>query len=262
MSGHLFVRARRPSEDRLRRAAHSEGHRSRRCRLVRPGHVTDAWREGLVMRRHTNTYSIRHVDSPSARIAEAHTALNLSIDCAKQFETFSDRLAKQKIAERKVMKIAAELWPDCGTDRQSATRTRAATPSCACSSRQRRSATRSGTKWCAANALLEQLEWGTRRRTPEGRYLRHVSDPDGLKALRPPAHPRRLTGRNALSPAQPDEGRRHQARRHRPQSTTAYRTSPSDRGPPRVRALQRGRRSHRAARRARGRVARRGRSPA
>jgi hypothetical protein len=129
-----------------------------------------------------NSFSIRHLGAPSTRIAEARTALGLSIDYAKQFKRFGDRLAKQKIAERKVLQIAGELWPDNGTERQ------------ARNAQARRDAVlrlfsdgatignAPGTKWCAANALIEQLEWGTRVRSPEGRFLRHISDPGGLKA--------------------------------------------------------------------------------
>ena len=65
-----------------------------------------------------HTLAICHAGSPSARIAEARTALGLSIDYTEQFKRFGDRLAKQKIAKRKVLQIASELWPDNGTDRQ------------------------------------------------------------------------------------------------------------------------------------------------
>jgi len=129
-----------------------------------------------------NTFSIRHVGSPSTRIAEARTALDLSIDYAKQFKRFGDHLAKQKIAERKVMQIATELWPDGGSDRQLRNAQARREAVLRLFSAGATVGNAPGTKWCAANALLEQLEWGTRARSPEGRFLRHISDVGGLKA--------------------------------------------------------------------------------
>lgn len=129
-----------------------------------------------------NTFSIRHVGSPSTRIAEARTALDLSIDYAKQFKRFGDRLAKQKIAERKINQIANELWPDNGTDRQIRNAQARRDAVLRLFSDGATIGNAPGTKWCAANALLEQLEWGTGARSPEGRFLRHISDAGGLKA--------------------------------------------------------------------------------
>ena len=116
------------------------------------------------------------------RIAEARTALGLSIDYAKQFKKFGDRLAKQKIAERKFHGIAGELWPDNGTDRQIRNAQARREAVLRLFSEGATVGNAPGTKWCAANALLEQLEWGTRARSPEGRFLRHISDVGGLKA--------------------------------------------------------------------------------
>ena len=129
-----------------------------------------------------NSFSIRHVGSPSTRIAEARTALGLSIDYTKQFKRFGDRLAKQKVAERKVLQIASGLWPDNGSERQirNAQARREAVLRLFTDSATIGNAP--GTKWCAANALLEQLEWGSGARSPEGRFLRHISDQGGLKA--------------------------------------------------------------------------------
>jgi phage/plasmid-like protein (TIGR03299 family) len=129
-----------------------------------------------------NTFSIRHVGSPSTRIAEARTALDLSIDYTKQFKRFGDRLAKQKIAERKVLQIASELWPDNGTDRQIRNAQARREAVLRLFSEGATIGNAPGTKWCAANALLEQLEWGSGTRSPEGRFLRHISDQGGLKA--------------------------------------------------------------------------------
>jgi phage/plasmid-like protein (TIGR03299 family) len=129
-----------------------------------------------------NTFSIRHVGSPSTRIAEARTALDLSIDYAKQFKRFGDRLAKQKIAERKINQIASELWPENGTDRQIRNAQARREAVLRLFSDGATVGNAPGTKWCAANALLEQLEWGTRARSREGRFLRHINDQGGLKA--------------------------------------------------------------------------------
>lgn len=132
-----------------------------------------------------NRFFIRHIGDASIRLAEAREALDLSIDYSKQFKKFGDRLAKQKIAERKVKAIAAELWPGEGTDRQVA------------SAQRRREAVvhlflegdtvgnAPGSKWCAANAFIESVEWGIGGRkpqTPQAQFTRHFEDPTGLKA--------------------------------------------------------------------------------
>jgi len=112
----------------------------------------------------------------------SRTALDLSIDYTKQFKRFGDRLAKQKIAERKINQIAVELWPDNGTDRQIRNAQARREAVLRLFSDGATVGNAPGTKWCAANALLEQLEWGSGARSPEGRFLRHISDAGGLKA--------------------------------------------------------------------------------
>jgi hypothetical protein len=87
-----------------------------------------------------------------------------------------------KIAERKINQIASELWPDNGTDRQIRNAQARREAVLRLFSEGATVGNAPGTKWCAANALLEQLEWGTRARSPEGRFLRHISDAGGLKA--------------------------------------------------------------------------------
>ena len=129
-----------------------------------------------------HTLAICHAGSPSARIAEARTALGLSIDYTEQFKRFGDRLAKQKIAKRKVLQIASELWPDNGTDRQIRNAQARREAVLRLFSEGATIGNAPGTKWCAANALLEQLEWGSGARSPEGRFLRHTNDAGEQKA--------------------------------------------------------------------------------
>ena len=100
----------------------------------------------------------------------------------QQFKRFGDRLAKQKIAERNVLQIASELWPDNGTVRQIHNAQARRDAVLRLFSEGATIGNAPGTKWCAANALLEQLEWGSGARSPEGRFLRHTSDQGGLKA--------------------------------------------------------------------------------
>ncbi len=131
--------------------------------------------------RAANRYSIRHVGNPSLQIAEARTALKLSLDYGRQFKKWGDRLARQKIAERKVLNIARQLWPDEGSDRQvrNAQRRREAVAHLFLEGATIGNAP--GTKWCAANAFVEHIEWDTAARGAEGRLLRHFDDPGGMK---------------------------------------------------------------------------------
>lgn len=128
-------------------------------------------------------YAFRHVGDQSVRLAEARRELELTIDYAAQFKQFGDELASQSIAERELARITEELWPGEGH-----------TPRTAKTHQEKREAvmhlfidgdTRGnapGTKWCAANALLEHIEWAPKVRSDSGRFTRHIEDPQGLKA--------------------------------------------------------------------------------
>lgn len=127
-------------------------------------------------------YSFRHVGDTSQRIHEARAALRLTIDYAKQFKQFGDQLASQSMAERELARITEELWPNEGTDKtvKSRQRRREAVMHLFVDGDTRGNAP--GTKWCAANALLENIEWGSKVKSPAGRFNRHIEDPQGMKA--------------------------------------------------------------------------------
>jgi phage/plasmid-like protein (TIGR03299 family) len=144
-------------------------------------------------------YRVRHMGDTSQRLHEAREALGLSIDYAKQFKKFGDRLAKQKIAERTLQKVLAELYPASSqTDRavKSAERRRQ-TVMAIFNGEGSAGDTRGnapGTKWCAYNAVVEYQQHyapvrvgdvdGTDPSTAkaERRFVRSTEDPQGLQA--------------------------------------------------------------------------------
>jgi phage/plasmid-like protein (TIGR03299 family) len=129
-------------------------------------------------------YSFRHVGDMTSRLHEAREQLHLSIDYAQQFKQFGDHLASQSMAERELARITEELWPNEGTDTtvKSRTRRRNAVMALFVDGQTRGNAP--GTKWCAANALLEHIEWQSTVRSDHGRFVRHIEDPQGSRPPR------------------------------------------------------------------------------
>lgn len=127
-------------------------------------------------------YAFRHVGDWQQQMFEAREQLHLTIDHSLQFKQWGDRLASQRIAEHELARITAELWPNEGTDRtvKSHQRRREAVMHLFVDGDTVGNAP--GSKWCAANALLEHIEWAPKVRSATGRFVRHIQDPDGLKA--------------------------------------------------------------------------------
>ncbi len=133
-------------------------------------------------------HKIRHIgdQTQSQRVQEARAALKVSIDYGKQFKKWGDRLAKQKIAEKKVADVLAELYP-AGTDTDKAEK----------SAQRRRDAVMAiflgqgahpetqgnapGSKWCAFNAITEYEQHDRLFRSSESRFVRAMEDPEGVQ---------------------------------------------------------------------------------
>lgn len=137
---------------------------------------------------------LRHVGQDlSSQIAEARRALDLSVEYDKQFKQLGDRLAKQKMAERKLRDVMAQLWPteDGSTDRTVKSIERKKGVVMDLFLHGKTVGNSPGTKWCAYNALVEfdqhdtTMRGADERRKAERRFIRAVEDPDGFatKAL-------------------------------------------------------------------------------
>jgi hypothetical protein len=145
---------------------------------------------------------IRHIGNLTEQVHEARNVLDLAVDYGKQFKKFGDRLAKQKIAERKLAAIVDELWP-AASDTKRAIK----------SADDRRDLILSiyrgdtshekvdfdttgnapGSKWCAYNALVEYDQHYSRvvvgkdtsdpeRAAAERRFVRATEDPNGIQS--------------------------------------------------------------------------------
>jgi phage/plasmid-like protein (TIGR03299 family) len=139
-------------------------------------------------------YRVRHIGDTSQRLHEAREALDLSIDYAKQFKKFGDRLAKQKIAERQLAKVLEELYPASSqTDRavKSVERRRDVVMAIFAGEGENGDTRGNapGTKWCAYNAIVEyQQHYAPVRaqadttEAAERRFVRATEDPQGVQA--------------------------------------------------------------------------------
>lgn len=136
-------------------------------------------------------YKVRHIGNTTERIAEARAALNLSVDYAKQFKKLGDRLAKQKIAERTLQQVLAELYPNGDSTRstKNAEQTRETITTIFLGKGQAGDTTGNapGTKWCAYNAVTEYMQHYRPMRTKdesvaaERRFVRATEDPQGVQ---------------------------------------------------------------------------------
>jgi aminopeptidase N len=138
-------------------------------------------------------YKIRHIGDVNQRLQEARTALDLTVDYAKQFKKFGDRLAKQKMTEKKLGEVMAELYP-AGSDTDRSVR----------SAEKRRDTVLAifrgegaqgdttgnapGSKWCAYNAVVEyQQHYAPVRakkdttEAAERQFVRATDDPQGIQ---------------------------------------------------------------------------------
>jgi phage/plasmid-like protein (TIGR03299 family) len=142
-------------------------------------------------------YRVRHIGNTSERIAEARAALELTVDYAKQFKKFGDRLARQKIAERKVEKVLAELYPASSqTDRavKNADKRRELVAAIFRGDTSHplvkgdTTGNAPGTKWCLYNAVVEHDQHYRRVHTKDAAkagerlFVRAMTDPDGVQA--------------------------------------------------------------------------------
>lgn len=130
-----------------------------------------------------DVYVVRHTANASQQLAEARAVMRLTLDYYKQFAKFGDKLAMQKMPERKLEQVLQELYPV-----DSAMGGRAVK-----NSARARDAVRSlftegvtvgnapGSKWCAYNAIVEHHDHNGRVRSAQGQFVRAFEDPSGFK---------------------------------------------------------------------------------
>jgi phage/plasmid-like protein (TIGR03299 family) len=133
-------------------------------------------------------FSIRHTEAVTQRVHEARRVLDLSIDYYQQFRQLVDQLASERCTERQLRTVLDQLYPTGTTD--------------AASRRARRSREQiknriaelflhgetqgnaPGSKWAAANAVVEHLDWIRPVRDGTQRFARVIDDaPQKTKAL-------------------------------------------------------------------------------
>jgi phage/plasmid-like protein (TIGR03299 family) len=146
---------------------------------------------------------IRHIGNLTEQVHEARNVLDLAVDYGKlNFKKFGDRLAKQKLAERKLAAIVDELWPQTSDTKRAIK-----------SADDRRDLILSvyrgdtshekvdfdttgnapGSKWCAYNALVEYDQHYSRvvvgkdtsdpeRAAAERRFVRATEDPNRIQS--------------------------------------------------------------------------------
>lgn len=147
-------------------------------------------------------YRVRHMGDVKQRLLAAREALDISIDYGKQFKKFGDRLAKQKMAERKLADVVAELWPAASdgkravksaSDRQDLVMAIFRGDTAHPKVEHDTTGNAPGTKWCAYNAIVEYQQHYTstrvskdtadpERKRAEQMFVRSTDDPQGVQA--------------------------------------------------------------------------------
>ncbi len=125
-------------------------------------------------------FSIRHTEAVRERVHEARRVLDLSINYYKQFKRQGDQLASQRCTERQLRTVLDELYPSSTQDTASAR------------TRRSREHTKDrivqlflsgetqgnspGSRWAAANAIIEYSDWIRPVRSANSRFARAIDD--------------------------------------------------------------------------------------
>lgn len=135
-------------------------------------------------------YTIRHIGGDlSTRIHEARQALGITVNYYKQFKKVGDKLGQKKLADGKMSKLLADLYPveqDMG-DRAARNRTEAREMVMAIfkgtlgGQQAKTVGNAPGTAWCAVNAVAEYQDHFVKVQSDEGRFLRVTEDPGQMK---------------------------------------------------------------------------------
>ena len=154
---------------------------------------TDRMAIGEAGRQGDGIFRIRHIGNVTEAVAAVRAGLKLQVDYAKQFKKLGDRLAKQKIAERTLQQVLAELYPsgssDSTTKRKNAEKTRETITAIFLGKGKAGDTTGNapGSKWCAYNAVTEYVQHYQPVRTrddtiaAERRFVRATEDPQGIQ---------------------------------------------------------------------------------
>lgn len=144
------------------------------------------------VQRAARSMSIRHTDRLQARLHEARRVLGLTVDYYRQFQALGDQLATERCTERQLRTALDELYPSGltdGTDRTRRSREQTKQTIVELFLRGQTVGNAPGSKWAAANAICEHLDWyrplrGEGARRSEHRFARAVDDLVKQRALR------------------------------------------------------------------------------
>lgn len=137
-------------------------------------------------------YRVRHIGDTRQRILEAREALTLSVDYSRQFKRLGDRLARQKMTEKALREVLAQLYP-AGSDSDRAlagARRRHDTVVAIFRGQGPQGDTTGnapGSRWCAYNAIVEYQQHympargGSDTAKAERLFTRATDDPAGVQ---------------------------------------------------------------------------------
>jgi phage/plasmid-like protein (TIGR03299 family) len=131
-------------------------------------------------------FKVRHIGDPSDVVAKARKALKMSVDYSKQFAKVGNRMASQKMTERKLNAVLAELYPGGVSDASVKVAEKRRDAVMAIfrgeGAHAKTQGNAPGTKWCAWNAVTEYDQHYRNPRTKdealagERRFLRSIED--------------------------------------------------------------------------------------
>ena len=145
---------------------------------------------GAAVRGAQRTYTIRHLGNPSAKIAEARQALEVTVNYYEQFKEYGDKLGLVKVSDRRAKKLTETLLPveEGLGDRAARNREEARTAvmhlfknGTIIGDLSTRPENAPDTAWAWYNAATEYADWYRPERKEGGRWQRAVDDPDGIK---------------------------------------------------------------------------------
>ena len=128
-------------------------------------------------------YSITHIGDPHGRLVEARNVLGLTVNYAKQFKAFGDKLASEKMTERQLKNVLEKLYPTSDpslSDRKLENRKDAHAFIQHLFTEGKTVGNAPGTRWCGLNAITEFIDFGDKT-DHDGKLVRAMTDPTGLK---------------------------------------------------------------------------------
>lgn len=138
-------------------------------------------------------FAVKHFGNPSRALADARTALGITVDYARQFKAVGDRLASERVTVDQTQRVLRQLYPTDEVMPERTQRNRIASRETITAILEAGGPTTGnapGSRWALYNAICEYVDWygGRSERTldtteqRERAFARAIDDPKDMKA--------------------------------------------------------------------------------